>query len=55
MSNNTDHTPSDVGEYKIANAFWSKFFGQKEKKKKQFWNSDVPAADVSEGSPIIRD
>ena len=38
---------------KKASSFWDKFFGQKEKKKKQFWDNEMSAAEVSMGSPTM--
>ena len=53
IDDSNEPAPPDVQAYKIASSFWDKFFGQKEKKKKQFWDNEMSAAEVSMGSPTM--
>jgi hypothetical protein len=49
----SEPSPPDVVAYKLASVFWNKFFGQKTKNKRQFWDNQMSAADTSKGAPTM--
>jgi hypothetical protein len=52
IDDSNEPAPPDVEAYKIASAFWGKFFEQKkEKVPKQFSDNSLDAVEVSKGAP----